>query len=220
VAASALAACGSVSHTMADDAAVDTGSVDAGPIDRTLSQTNSESVTSGVGCRGTAPSDFIKENNFYRAFTLADFGVTGAFQVTKVKFGVYSATSGGVPVMTQPAEISIYAYSGPVGTSTVDLSKLTKQGGAMIQIPDTATPTTIEIPIDATLPQGTAGLVLQFHVADGSAAMHRLLFGGNQQGERTPAFQYAPLCGQTAPVTLPAAGLGIHALVLQVTGKG
>jgi len=208
--------CGNVKHLDVDAA---TPSDSRTAMEVTLSQTNSSSVTSGVGCR-TTTTNYTKENNFYRGFKLADYGVTGGFKVKKVTFGVFSAISGGIPVKTQPAELSIFAYSGAVGADTIDLSKLTKQGGAMIQVPDATAPTTIDVPIDAELPAGTDGLVVQFHVSDGTAAMHQLMLGANQQGERLPAYQLAPLCGQTNPVAFPAAGLSIYALVLSVTGDG
>ena len=184
-----------------------------------LSQTNSAGITSGVGCREN-PTNYTKENNFYRVFSLAHYGVTGGFHVRKVAFGVYSAISGGVPANAQPAEILIYAYSGADDADTIDLSKLTKHGDALIQIPDTMMPATIDIPMVAELPMGTSNVVVQFHVDDGSAAKHQLMVGANQQGEAAPAYQLAPLCGQTSPVSFPAAGLSIFALLLSVTGDG
>lgn len=187
----------------------------------TLSQTTSASITTGVGCQeGT--TNYIRENNFYRAFKLADYGVADGFRVKKVTFGVFSAHAGAgsVPFGTQPAEILIYAYTGTLGTETIDLSKLTRHGDVMIQIRDTMTPTTIDIPVDAALPAGTAGLVVQFHIGNGTTAMHQLQIGANQQGEQAPAYQLAPLCGQTSPVSFPMAGLAMDALVLSVTGDG
>jgi len=183
----------------------------------TLSQTNSENVTSGVGCR-TEMTNYVRENNFYRAFRLADYGVMGAFHVKKVSFGVATAISGGMPANAQPAEILLFGYSGDVGGQTVDLSKLTKQADMMIQVPDSQAPTVVDIPITAAIPPGS--MVVQLHIPDGDAAKHQLMIGANQQGESAPAYQLAPLCGETAPVTFPAAGLSIFALVLTVTGDG
>ena len=216
-----LAGCGSV-HSGDAGAPADAGVpadvmvVPDGPKELTLSQTNSSAITSGVGCR-TSPTNYIVENNLYRAFKLADYGVTGAFHVKKVTIAVDSAKAGGSN-QNQPAEISVYAYSGPVNTDTIDLSMLAKQGDVMFQIPDTATPLPIDVPINAEIPAGTAGLVVQFHVADGQAAMNQLLIGANQQGEQHPAYELSPLCGQTNPVTFPSAGLSNFALVFTVTG--
>jgi len=211
--------CGDVkSADVHDDAGVSSDATmpsDA-QIELTLSQTNSSAITSGVGCR-TSPANYIVENNLYRGFKLADYGVTGGFHVKKVNFGIASAKAGG-SAQTQPAEISVYAYAGPVGSDTIDLSKLTKQADVMIQIPDTATAMPIEIPVDADIPDGTAGLVVQFHVSDGQAAMNQIMIGANQQGEKAPAYELSPLCGQTSPVTFPSAGLSNFALVLTVTG--
>lgn len=184
----------------------------------TMSQTNSMDVTSGVGCR-RSPTNYIVENNYYRAFKLADYGVTGAFHVTKATFGVSSAHAGGTSMM-QPARISIFAYPGNVGGATIDLSMLTGHGEATVQVHDTTTGGAVDVPIDAQLPAGTSALVVQLHVDDGTTTMNQLMLGANQQGESTPAYQLAPLCGQTSPVSLPAAGLPNFALVLSVTGDG
>lgn len=206
------------------DANTTTTSPDSGTVrEITLSQTNSEDIdpTGGVGCRASPDGSIFynKENNFYRAFKLADYGVTGRFQVKKLTFGLFGALAGG-GVGAQPAEVSIYAYAGPVGTETIDLAKLTRYGDAMIQIHDMLTPTRIDVPIDAELPVNTSGMVVQFRVPDGVAAMDQLLLGVNYQGERASAYQLAPACGEITPVTFPAAGFLNAALVLSVTGDG
>lgn len=188
----------------------------------TLSQTNSSAITDGIGCR-TNTTNYILENSFYRSFALADYGVTGAFKVTKVSFGVGSATSGSTS-QTQPADITIYAYTGTVASANLDLSKLVKKGFTSLQIRNTATPTSsptvLDIPVDAQLAASDDNLVVELHVPDGTAAMNQMLFGVNRQGEMSSAYYRAPGCSHPDPVNLPAAGLGNFALVLSVTGDG
>lgn len=184
-----------------------------------VTQTNSEIVANGLSCASTStmPSQ-IAENSFYRAFTLTDHDIRGAFHVKKVSFGVFRATAGG-GAPSQPGDISIYAYDGDAGGETIDLAKLTKLGQTKgFNIPNAAMPTTFGLDMDIDVPAGTETVVVELHVRDGRAAMHHLLIGFNGQGERSPAYQRAPTCMFPNPVTVEAAGFPNRALVLSMLG--
>jgi hypothetical protein len=183
-----------------------------------LTQTNSAIVATGFACSTATTPRYVSENSFYRSFALADYDVSGAFTVKKVSFGVFVAISGG-PGLDQPADLSIYAYDGPVGGETIDLSKLTKQGQTMnILIHNSPSPVTIDIPMTAEIPSGTNAVVVELHVKDGRAAQHQFMIGTNGQGESFPGYQRAPGCTPADPVTIPAAGFPTQALVLSVLG--
>ena len=184
-----------------------------------LTQTNSDDLSDGVACTGpnTVPRDaqYLLENSFYRAFALADYGLTTGFHVKSVSFGVFSASGGATA--GQPADIAIYSYAGEPG-GTLDISKLSPLGTTAIQIRDTTTPMIIEAPLTVDVPATVSALVVELHVQDGRQPMYKLFVGINGRGERGPAYLRSPACGNTSPTPVgqvyPAS-----ALVLSIAGE-
>jgi hypothetical protein len=203
LAACLVAGCGNVD---------DTG---ARPV--TLVQASSPLMTDGIACTTpiATPPSYVLENSFYRAFTLADHEVTDGLVVRQVSFGVFLAAAGSGG--TQPADVTIYAYDGDTGGSTLDATKLTRVAAADLDIPDTTSPTTVDVDIEAVIGAEVPALVVELHIGDGSADQHRLFIGTSDEGESAPAYLRSPACANPRPRPVGEVYPG-HALVVAVAG--
>ncbi len=201
------------------DARVDAPSidarVDAAPVDRTLKQTTLDTVTANnsSACGSAAGT---AENSYYRAFKLSDNGITGAFNVTKVTFGVERATAG-MSAAAQAAQVKLYSYSGGLAGTTLNTAQLTAINALNIMIDNTATPTTKDVDITGIIPAGGA-LVVEIALPNGQAAGNVFYIGSNPGGETKPGYLRAPACTYTSPVTLASIGFPTMKIVINVTG--
>jgi hypothetical protein len=115
------------------------------PIDITLSQTSSNDVTPNntIDCGGEA-------NSYFRVFTPSEAGVSNAFQVVEVAFGIEAAKA------DIAATLQIRPYTGTPG-DTLDPAALgTALASQAVTIAQTATATSMRVPITATIPAGTS----------------------------------------------------------------
>jgi hypothetical protein len=110
--------------------AVDGKSVDAAPVDVTLSENGL--ATNGPGdasCENTGSVSMSYYGySWYRAFALTDFaadypGITNGFHITTVHIATYEA---GPPDPANPPAITLSSYAGTVGSTTLDTSAMTK----------------------------------------------------------------------------------------------
>jgi hypothetical protein len=188
----------------APDAAPPAPDARPGPI--TLSQTTTDQITRGTGCWDGWGTN--EATHYYRAFKLADFGVTGELAVSEIQFGVFRAVSSGWNV-EQPLTVRLHTLTGDV----VSTDGLTEIASATVQVRD-GDRQVVEAPITATVPAGGT-LVVELAVA---ATNHYFSLGANSGGERVPAYVRAPSCdvrnlSELARQTYPPA----HALI-SVTG--
>lgn len=198
------------------DAANVDASVDAAPVDRTLKQTTVDTVTAdNSSACGTAAG--TAENSYYRAFKLSDNGITAAFNVTKVTFGVENA-SAGMGAAAQAAQVKLYNYSGALGGATLNTAQLTAINALNIMIDNAATPTTKTVDITGVIPAGGT-LVVEIALPNGQAAGNFFYMGSNAGGETKPGYLRAPACTYTSPVTTTSIGLATMNLVINVTGR-
>ena len=192
---------------------------DGGGIEEvTLSQANSSAVTGWVTCGNEAMH--TSESSFYRAFALGDFDIVGSFHIRRVTFGVYRAIAGG-GVGSQPAELKIHKYSGPVGGDALDPSMLTMVSSTAFPIPDVTEPRTIDVRLVADI-DGSTSFVVELFVPNGQDEMNLFQAGVNTQGERAPAYFLAPTCLVSEPTSFNLVGFPSpdYVLVLSVTGDG
>ncbi len=199
------------------DAANIDASVDAAPVERTLKQTTLDTVTAdnSSACRNAAGT---AESSYYRAFKLSDNGITGAFNVTKVTFGVENATAGTVGATAQAAQVKLYSYSGALGGATLNTAQLTAINALNIMIDNAATPTSKTVDITGIIPAGGT-LVVEIALPNGQAAGNFFYMGSNAGGETKPGYLRAPACTYTSPVTTTSIGFATMNLVINVTGR-
>lgn len=189
--------------------------VDAAPVDRTIKQTTLDTVTAdnSSACGTTAGT---AENSYYRAFKLSDNGITGAFNVSKVSFGVENATAG--MGTAQAAQVKLYSYSGALTGTTLNTAQLTAINAINIMIDNAATPTTKDVDITGVIPAGGT-LVVEIALPNGQAVGNFFYMGSNAGGETKPGYLRAPACTYTSPVTLSSIGFATMNLVINVTGR-
>lgn len=174
----------------------------------TITHSTAQTITAGnsISCNATG---LHAENSYYRIFDLAgDFGITEAFDITEVQFGVEQATGAGG---TQPVEVRLYTLSGPFV-----LANLTPIGSAPLSVPNQNL-TIFSAPIAATVPAG-ALLVVEIFTPDGQAAGHSFFVGSNTAGQTDPSYIRAPSCGLTEPGNLATIGFPNMHIVINVTG--
>jgi hypothetical protein len=156
------------------------------PVDITLSQTASSDIVAlnSFDC----PQ---KANSFFRVFTPRSQGVTNAFTVAEVDFGIQSASD------AIAATMKILPYTGTPG-DTLDPTLI---GTALVtqpvQIAATTTSTTMRVPIAATIPALTS-----FAVELDVPGPADLYIGTNTGTETQPGYLLAPDCGINVPTKM------------------
>jgi hypothetical protein len=186
---------------------------DAAPRTVTLSQNVSETVTGGavacIGGGGLFTPRYLRENSWYRAFTLTEHGVDGTFEVARVDFSVYTALSGSFSGV-QPLKVRLHTLSGGVLTT----SALTQLASVDLEVEDGGL-RALSVPITAAVPAG-ATLVAEVFVPDGVSSWDFLQLGANTDGERGPGYWRGPGCVTGVQAIHDATQA--HEIVLTVTG--
>lgn len=170
----------------------------------TLTQSSSMAVTpaTSVACSSG-------ENSYYRVFRLADHGVTGALQVSRVDFGVQDATA---LLGSQPVQVKLYALNGAFA-----LANLTLLGTTTITVAATAAGTVVAAPIAPAI-TAPAGATLVVEVLAAGAFGNQFIMGANTAAETQPGYLRGPACGSAAPVTFASIAFPDAHIVMAVTG--
>jgi hypothetical protein len=170
----------------------------------TLTQSSSLAVTpaTSVACSSG-------ENSYYRVFRLADHGVTGALQVSRVDFGVQDATA---LLGSQPVQVKLYALNGAFA-----LANLTLLGTTTITVAATAAGTVVAAPIGPAI-TAPAGATLVVEVLAAGAFGNQFIMGANTAAETQPGYLRGPACGSAAPVTFASIAFPDAHIVMAVTG--
>ncbi len=196
------------------DAAID-APVDAPSlVTVTLSQSGAMSITPDNSVACVRQSDGVtRENSFYRAFRLADHGVTRPFTPTMVSFGVEVADAAGAGT-TQPLQVRLHTLAG-----AMIRANLTNVAGNNVTLPNTAAGTIVNVPITpAPMIPPTATLVAEIFVPDSDAVGHRFFPGTNTGTETQPGYVRGPICNIPEPATYNSLNFPLVKLVLTVTG--
>jgi hypothetical protein len=170
----------------------------------TLTQSTSQTITSGNSAACLENLTYHHDNSYWRVFTLSR-----ALNVNSVEIGIEqaAATSG-----SQPLTVNIYANINgdfpagtriPFGTSTVDVSDqaLTK----------------LTIPITASLPRNVQ-MVLEVFTPSGVASENLFFMGSNSSGQSGSSYISAADCSLPTPVTFSSIGFPNVHLVMNVIG--
>ena len=181
----------------------------------TITQSSSQTITllNSVSCNA---GGVHRDNSYYRAFNLANLGITTVYNVSSVSFGVEQAIAGAGNGGVQPITVNLYANNGaafPNGT-------LTPIGTANVMLPDTATGTVFSVPVVAAVPAGTLELVYEVFSPDGTTRGGNSFFiGSNTSAQTGPSYLRAPDCGITTPTTTAAVGFPNMRIVMNVQGS-
>ena len=161
----------------------------------------------GVACWDSTGGTY-SENNFYRAYDLSDFGVTGAFVISEVQYGQGSADDGkliNLNIYTadtdalESATLTFVASASHISSSADDLSLVT-------------------VPLVATIPAGSI-VVFEVNAPDSGTNTGETYFPGiNLVGEDDDSYLSAVDCSIISPTKTSDIGFPDNQYVMNVLG--
>ncbi len=150
-----------------------------GPTNLTESGTDTVTAGNSVACNdGTAHTD----NSYWRAFTLADFGITGDFNVCSVEIGVEQATSGAGQGGSQPITVNLYTSDQAFPTGFP--GSLTLIGTSATTVADQAL-TLVNFPVTGLAVAGSQ-LVVEIFTPNGQGVGNLFFIGSNTDRRDEP----------------------------------
>lgn len=171
----------------------------------TLTHSVSMEITPGNTLVCTSREDgTTRENHALRTFTLPDFGVDGAFDVTEVTFGIERISH------QADLAVNLYTLEGPL--TYVNLRRIASE--VVTLEPQEAE--LVTVPMTARVPSG-ATLVMEV-VAPDMEGIGGIYFGSNSVGETAPSYTSSEPCGARDPITYASVGGGHVHLVMAVHG--
>ncbi|HLU68796.1 MAG TPA: hypothetical protein VKZ63_21090 [Kofleriaceae bacterium] len=193
------------------------GSPDAAPVERELSQSASEEIApqTGIACieqdDTTDPPTPVehRENSYYRLFDLEALGVVGRLDVEEVSFGIESASS---PEGSQPASLVLHALS----VDDFKVAQLTQLASVSLTIPNQGAGITT-VPVAVSVPPGSK-LAVELLVPEGDGTGRLFFIGANAAGQTGPTYLRAPACGVVEPTDMADIGFPDVHFVLTVSG--
>ena len=208
------------SDVLAIDAqAIDAQSIDAQAADAssvrtvTLSQSSSLVIAAdnSLACTQSA-TGFTAENSYYRAFHLADHGVSTEFAANRIDVAVESAVAGSGT--SQAIEVRLYTVDG-----TFPSGVLTQIAAQMVTVPNATTGTILPVTLSppGVAPAGST-VVAEVYVPDGRTIGNTFYVGSNAAAETGPSYIRSPDCGASTPVTFASTGNPAVHIILTVTG--
>lgn len=179
----------------------------------TITHSNSQAIAVGgsVSCNSNG---FHTDNSYYRAFDLPSFGITDAFEISSVDFGIEQATGTGG---TQPVVVNLYAAPSGTAFPSAYPGSFTLIGTANVTVAD-QTLSVLNAPIAATAPANSV-IVFELFTPSGQPDVNSFFVGSNAAGQTAPSYIAAAACGITTPTDTAGIGFPNMQIVMNVTGK-
>jgi hypothetical protein len=177
-----------------------------GGISSTLTETNNSTIDDNDAIYCPDDVQGSRDDSYYRIFQPSLSGITGAFQVTNVTFGVWAA------VGANGTTVSVGTYTGAIDQD-LNLGMITNLSTVPANVPDTNAGENVTVGITATIP---AGGVFVVTVASPDIAPDGFALGMSSGGEMHPGYIASSVCGATPQKT---SGIGAGALIINVTGS-
>ena len=184
---------------------------DLPPGSTVLSQTADETIAIGHfrACM-RVDNDNTFENSWYRVFPLSSSGVTGAFQVTGVKFGIEKSTA------ATDVRVNLGVYTGAIAT-TLDTTKVTPINTKVVTLPQISVGDIVDAPVTGTIPAG-ANIIVEVFAPDYTVSHQTVALGTTRGAETTPGYWRAPICEVPEPKTGNRDGDPNPAFIIEVVG--
>ncbi len=171
-------------------------------------------VTGGtaVSCQSTAAPQTTSDNQFWRSFTLGDFGITEAVTIENIELGIENIT---LPTLFE-VDITINLYQAPAGTAPAFGLELI--GSTVATLGDRALEV-VTIDVAGTVDAGNALIVEinQPNLQDLSGGLTGDVFfpGANSFGENAPSYISSTGCGTPAPTAYATIGFpDVHLIII------
>ncbi len=150
-----------------------------------------------------------KENSFFRDFNLAaDFGITGAFNVTSAEFAV-EAVSGATNLTLNVYSTTTAFPGGYPGSATL-------QGTASYTSTTADANKVISVPLTATIP---AGAIMIYELKINAGATFSWFPGSNAAGQTGKSWIMSADCSLTVPTDLAGMGFPNQHMVMNIVGE-
>ena len=176
------------------------------PVTITHSVTQNIVAGNSVTCNAGGIPD---ENSFYRDFDLAaDFGITGAFNVSSAEFAV-EAVSG-------PTNLTINVYSTTTTFPGGYPGSATLQGTANYVSNVADAGNVVSVPIAATIP---AGSIMIYELKINAGATASWFPGSNTGGQTGVSWIMSVACAISTPTDLAAIGFPNQHMVMNIVGE-
>nr|MBA2542008.1 hypothetical protein [Deltaproteobacteria bacterium] len=157
---------------------------------------------------------FTNSNSWYRVYSLTEAGIIGPFTVSSVTFGVESAQN------EPPLTIKVGTYSGtPDDIAPLSLAQASFLATTTQSVANTATATSIDVPITATIPANT-NLIVEITSTTRTTNGDRFLLGTTIGTVQHTNYLMAATCSINAPTKMAdlCAGCGNSQAIIAVTG--
>ncbi|MFD2541812.1 T9SS type A sorting domain-containing protein [Lacinutrix gracilariae] len=166
----------------------------------------------GVACWSQPPTGTgeYRENSFLRAYNLADYSITGDFEITSVEYGQGAADDGKI------ITCNVYtASSDDLTTATLTLiGSATHTSAAADDL------SLVSVALSATIPSGTTAIAFEVLAGDSGTNTGETFFPGiNTGGENDDSYLKAVDCGITSPTTATSIGFPDNQYVMNVVGN-
>jgi hypothetical protein len=162
------------------------------PVTVTLQETvnNTIAAANSIACGNGVPE--TRDNTWYRAFALSDFGISNDFHVTQISFAIQESAG------TPSVQVKIGSYAGTVGGTTINTAMITALNAVTVPIPATTTGESVPAPITADIPAG-GKFVVQIAAPDQLGTGKYVYIGASNGGENKPSYISSVGCGITTP---------------------
>lgn len=182
------------------------------PVEARLLQTTNETVAAdnSVACVSTQTAS----NSWYRVFSLAEAGITGAFNVSKITFAVETSTN------EPPLTVKVGSYAGtPNDTAPLDLAQASFLANTTAAVANTAAAVVIDVPITATIPAGSQ-VIVEITSTDRTTAGDVFFLGTTSGPFQHTNYLLSTECGLIVPTAMASvcAGCGASQAIISVTG--
>ncbi|MCF4120565.1 S8 family serine peptidase [Antribacter sp. KLBMP9083] len=170
--------------------------------EETITHSASQAIVANNSVACTSGSQ-TQDNAYLRTFTLADFGIDGAFDVSSVSFGVEVAG------VAQPLTVKLYSLDG-----ALTYANMTLIGSAEATVAAGTSAAIVNVPVVGSVPQGGT-LAVEIDVPAGG----RLFIGSNDAGQTAPSYLRSEACSIPEPTDTADIGFpGMH-VVMNVSGS-
>lgn len=203
-----------------DGPEVDPPDSPSNPVPATLQQTTNATVADGnsVACAQIDTASgallFTHANSWYRVYSLAEAGITGAFNISSVTFAVESAQN------EPPVTVKVGTYSGtPDDAAPLVLGQASFLATATAPVANTATATTIDVPITATIPPN-GKVIVEITSSDHTVNGDRFLIGTTTGPFQHTNYLLSTVCMINTPTKMAdlCAGCGASQAIISITG--
>ncbi|OAB63259.1 hypothetical protein AY599_20790 [Leptolyngbya valderiana BDU 20041] len=171
-------------------------------------------VTGGtaIACVSTAAPQTSSDNQFWRSFTLGDFGISDAVTIENIELGIETLA---LPTLIE-ADITVNLYQAPAGTAPA--LGLDLVGSTVATLGDRALEV-VTVDVTGVVDAGNA-LIVEINVPDfqllaGGLTGDVFFPGANSFGETAPSYISSTSCSTPDPTAYSAIGFpDVHLIII------